>query len=345
MLACPIILVIDAERTNRSLLATVQGFHAFDPNVQIRGILLNRVGTRRQEEKIRAAVNAVMPEIKIVGAIPRSATIEEQFRYRHLGLIPTSERTQEVKALKNTIDSTAGYLDVMDIRKIAQTAEDLVLPEYQRETFRGRDVEVGVIRDKAFSFYYPENLEYLEANARQVHYIDSFVDSALPNLDLLYIGGGFPEVYAAELEKNEELMKSIRNSWSSGMHIYAECGGLMYLARAIIDTEGKTHKSVGLIDGVVHLQKSPVGHGYVRLETALPNPLAMPETVIVGHEFHHSRLDLGHKPAFAFRVLRGHGIDGEHDGIQTKRLLAMYTHLHVLHNPRLFDNLLASASH
>jgi cobyrinic acid a,c-diamide synthase len=345
MLACPVVLVVDAERTNRSLLAMVQGFRAFDPLVQIKGIILNRIGTRRQEEKIRAAVRAIMPDVEILGAIPRSAAIEENFKYRHLGLIHAAERAQEEKELKDTIAAASSYLDVMSIRKIAQAAGDLTLPEPLNEVRRRRDVVVGVIRDKAFSFYYPENLEYLEASAKRVYYIDSFVDSELPDLDLLYIGGGFPEVYANELQQNEKLMKSIHDHWSSGMHIYAECGGLMYLARGIIDTQGKIRKSVGLIDGVVHVEKTPVGHGYVRLETALPNPLATPGTEVVGHEFHHSRLDLERRPTFAFRVLRGHGIDGVHDGILKERLLAMYTHLHVLHNPSLFDNLLASASH
>jgi len=345
LLACPVILIVDAERTNRSLLATIQGFRTFDPNVKIKGIILNRIGTRRQEERIRAAVHAIVPDIEILGAVPRSAIIEEQFKYRHLGLIPTSERALELEQLKNTIAAVANHLDPIGIRDIAQTAEDLMLPEPQKETPTRRNVVVGVIRDKAFSFYYPENLEYLETSASQVHYIDSFSDSELPDIDLLYIGGGFPEVYAAELQKNEKLMESIRESWSTGMHIYAECGGLMYLANSIVDTDGIAHKSVGLIEGVVHVEKTPVGHGYVRLQTTLSNPLTIPGTELVGHEFHHSRLELEREPTFAFRVLRGHGIDGVHDGILRERLIAMYTHLHVHHNASLFDNLLASASH
>jgi cobyrinic acid a,c-diamide synthase len=344
MLACPVILVVDSERSNRSLLATVQGFRNFDKLVQIKGIILNNVGTRRQEEKIRKAIRTFMPDIEILGAIPRSTAIEEKFKYRHLGLIPTAERAQDMDELKYTISVVANYLDIPSIRDVAQAAEDITSPETRTPEHNRRDVVVGVIRDKAFSFYYPENLEYLEANAKRVHYVNSFVDSELPNLDLLYIGGGFPEIYAAELQQNEDLMESIRNHWSSGMHIYAECGGLMYLTKAIVDAEGNAHKLVGLIDGVVHVEQTPVGHGYVRLESILPNPLANSGTKLVGHEFHHSRIDLGFKPKFAFRVLRGQGIDGEHDGLLGERLLAMYTHLHVLHNPRLFDNLLASSS-
>ena len=344
MLACPVILVVDSERSNRSLLATVQGFRNFDKLVQIKGIILNNMGTRRQEEKIRTAIRTFMPEIEILGTIPRSTMIEEKFKYRHLGLIPTAERVKDMDELKSTIDGVANYLDMPKIREIAQEAEDITPPETRTPEHNKRDVIVGVIRDKAFSFYYPENLEYLEANAKRVHYVNSFVDSELPNVDLLYIGGGFPEIYAAELQQNEDLMKSIRNHWSSGMHIYAECGGLMYLTKAIVDAEGNAHKLVGLIDGVVHVERSPVGHGYVRLQSTLPNPLANSGTKLVGHEFHHSRIDLGFKPTFAFQVLRGQGIDGEHDGLLSERLLAMYTHLHVLHNPSLFDNLLASSS-
>jgi len=344
MLACPVILVVDSERANRSLLATVQGFRNFDKLVQIKGIILNNIGTRKQQEKIRTAIRTLMPDIEIFGTIPRSAAIEEKFKYRHLGLIPTAERTQDMDELKYTIEVVANYLDINRIRQIAQAAEDIPTPETRTPEHSRRDVVVGVIRDKAFSFYYPENLEYLEAHAKHVHYVNSFVDSELPNLDLLYIGGGFPEIYAAELQENEDLMKSIRNHWSSGMHIYAECGGLMYLTKAIVDAEGNAHKLVGLIDGVVHVEQTPVGHGYVRLESTLPNPLASSGTKVVGHEFHHSRIDLGFRPTFAFRVLRGQGIDGEHDGLLKERILAMYTHIHVLHNPALFDNLLASSS-
>ena len=342
ILNCPVILILDAQRSNRSLLATVKGFRDFDPQTQIKGIILNNIGTRRQEEKIHTAIRTFTPNLKILGTIPRSTIIEEKFKYRHLGLVPTAERAQDVEAVQNIITNVAGHIDITSINEIAQAAEDIPPPATGMQPPPKSDANVGVIRDKAFSFYYPENLEYLEAGAKQVHYVNSFTDSELPNLDLLYIGGGFPEVYAAQLQRNENLTRSIRKNWSSGMHIYAECGGLMYLTKAILDFEGKHHKLVGLLDGVVRMENAPIGHGYVRLKTTQPNPIATYGTEILGHEFHHSRIDFGSKPTFAFQVLRGHGIDGEHDGILKERLLATYTHLHVLHNPNLFHNLIAS---
>jgi cobyrinic acid a,c-diamide synthase len=184
----------------------------------------------------------------------------------------------------------------------------------------------------------------MEAHASHVYYLDAFTDSELPNVDLLYISGGFPEVYAAELQKNQGLKKSIRAAHSAGMQIYAECGGLMYLTKSITDTQGRSHEMVGLIDGDVRMEKKPVGHGYVKLESATYNPLAPLKVEVIGHEFHHSRLALRENPTFAFRVIRGYGIDGANEGILKKGLLAMYSHLHVLHNPRLFQNLLATAT-
>jgi cobyrinic acid a,c-diamide synthase len=344
-IACPVVLLVDAERANRSLLALVRGFQVFDPAVQIRGLILNNVGTERQEEKIRKAVSAVSPDTEILGSVPRSHLVEESFGYRHLGLTHASERGQDAETVKKIANAVAENLSIDGLKGIAETAADLTPLEAKEVTPHKLEVTVGVIRDKAFSFYYTENLEYLEARAKQVHYFDSSIHSDLPDLDLLYISGGFPEVYAVQLEENMGLKSSIRARHSAGMQIYAECGGLMYLAKSIVDTEGKSHEMVGLIDGIVRMEKKPVGHGYVNLQAAVPNPLTHAKIEVTGHEFHHSRLILDEKPTFAFRVLRGYGIDGNNEGILKKGLLATYTHLHVLHNPSLFDSLLTTAAH
>jgi cobyrinic acid a,c-diamide synthase len=345
IIASPVILIVDAERANRSLLALVRGFQVFDPAVQVKGLILNNIGTERQAEKIRKAVSVVMPDIEILGSVPRSHLVEESFGYRHLGLIHTAEREQDAETINKTAIAVAENLNIEGLKEIAETADDLTPLEAKGVTPRRLEVTVGVIRDKVFSFYYPENLEYLEARAKQVHYFDSSIHSDLPELDLLYISGGFPEVYAAQLEENRGLKNSILARHSAGMQVYAECGGLMYLAKSIVDTQGKSHEMIGLIDGTVRMEKRPVGHGYVNLQALVPNPLTRANVEVTGHEFHHSRLILDENPTFAFRVLRGYGIDGTNEGILKKGVLATYTHLHVLHNPSLFDSLLTTAAH
>jgi cobyrinic acid a,c-diamide synthase len=287
-----------------------------------------------------------MPDIKVLGCIPRTRLIEDAFSYRHLGLIHTAERERDEESIRKAASVVAQNLDIDGLKEVANAAAEITPPEVAADAgaVRGRlDVSVGIIRDKVFSFYYPENLEFLEARAKRVYYLDSSIDSDLPDIDLLYISGGFPEIYAAQLEENGTLKESIRAHHSAGMQIYAECGGLMYLTKSITDSQGRSHEMIGLIDGIVRMEKKPVGHGYVTLRTMVPNPLTQAQIEVTGHEFHHSRLILDENPKFAFHVARGYGIDGRNEGLLKKGLLAMYTHLHVLHNPSLFENLLTAA--
>lgn len=345
IIGCPIVLIVDAGRTNRSLLALIRGFREFDPAVQIKGLILNNTGTERQVQKIRKAFSTVIPDVEILGSVPRSHFVEDSFSYRHLGLIHAAERKGDAEQVKAAASAVLENLNIDGLKEIAKTADDLTAAQPEEHTQSRLDVTVGVIRDKAFSFYYPENLEYLEARAKRVCYFDSSSDSDLPDLDLLYISGGFPEIYAAQLQQNSGLKSSIRARHSAGMQIYAECGGLMYLARSLLDTQGQSHEMIGLIDGIVRMEKKPVGHGYVNLQATVPNPLTHAKIEVTGHEFHYSRLILNENPTFAFRVLRGYGIDGYNEGIMKRGLLAAYTHLHVLHNPSLFESLLATAAH
>jgi cobyrinic acid a,c-diamide synthase len=193
------------------------------------------------------------------------------------------------------------------------------------------------VRDRAFSFYYPENLEALQDAGAELIFIDSLRDAHLPALDALYIGGGFPEVFVRELEANASLRAEIRAAIENGLPVYAECGGLMYLARSITwrDQRGEM---VGALPFDVVMTDKPQGHGYVELHVVAENPLFARGTRLRGHEFHNSRLNLEgleDLPGFnvAFRVTRGSGLDGARDGIVYKNVLVSYTHLHALSTP------------
>ncbi|MCX7838183.1 MAG: hypothetical protein N2559_01820 [Anaerolineae bacterium] len=196
---------------------------------------------------------------------------------------------------------------------------------------------IGIVRDRAFSFYYPENLEALQDAGAELVFIDALHDAHLPTVDALYIGGGFPEVFLRELEANASLRAEIRAAIEDGLPVYAECGGLMYLARAIV-WQGTRGEMVGALPFDVVMTDKPQGHGYVELEVVGDNPLFARGARVRGHEFHNSRIDLSGQAdlqglGYAYRVTRGHGLDGARDGIVYKNVLASYTHLHALSTP------------
>ncbi|MEM1584191.1 MAG: cobyrinate a,c-diamide synthase [Nitrososphaerota archaeon] len=341
ILKAPVVLIVDAERINRGLLAIVKGFLEFDRSVKIGGIIVNNVANERQGEKIVKAFREKFNGLEIVGVIHRSDIIKSKMGYRHLGLVPTSERVGEIKEIIQAIKSVGQQIDVDKIVEIASNVDEICPASFEELYPMTRcSIRIGVIRDKIFSFYYPENIEYFETVADRVYYIDSVNDSSLPDIDLLYIGGGFPEVYASLLEKNKPLKKDIKKKYEGGLKIYAECGGLIYLSERVIAFDGGEYMMAGLIDGYVEMYRRPVGHGYVYLSTIKDNPLTSLNQSLVGHEFHHSRLVLKEDVDFAFKVERGYGVDGIHDGVMKENLLAMYTHIHVLHNAEVFRKLM-----
>nr|WP_026176887.1 cobyrinate a,c-diamide synthase [Desulfurispora thermophila] len=193
---------------------------------------------------------------------------------------------------------------------------------------------IGIIRDRAFSFYYPENLEALQAAGAELVFLDALSATALPDVHALYIGGGFPEVFAERLAANQALLQDLRNKVEAGLPVYAECGGLMFLGRSIISGEA-VYPLAGIFPFDVVMCQKPQGHGYEEVQVVGENPYYPPGTILRGHEFHHSRLvNLEEGQArFALRVTRGKGIDGLHDGLVYKNVLACYLHLHALTVP------------
>jgi cobyrinic acid a,c-diamide synthase len=202
---------------------------------------------------------------------------------------------------------------------------------------------VGVIRDRAFTFYYPENLEALTQVGARLAFIDALNDSALPQLDALYIGGGFPEVFLDELEANRTLRLELREAIEAGLPVYAECGGLMYLSQRI-HWGGRCAEMVGALPCEVEVCDQPQGHGYVLAEVAAENPFWGIGTQLRGHEFHHSRLArLNGVPPLAYRLARGAGLGNQQDGLVYRNVLASYTHLHADGSPGWAEGLVGRA--
>jgi cobyrinic acid a,c-diamide synthase len=286
MLQAPIILVVNAERMTRSVAALVSGFQHFEPGTNLAGVILNRVSGTRHVEKLRDAVERLCG-IPVLGAVPRNPALS--IAERHLGLIPSGEKEQAESVVETICDRIATHLNIDAIIALARQAPEHSISELPRAPAAKPAIRIGVIADRAFSFYYPENLEALREAGADVILVDALSDHALPEIDGLYIGGGFPELYAAELEANEQLRRDIARLIEDGLPTYAECAGLMYLCQAI-RWQGRRYEMVGVVPAEVEISKRPQGHGYVELETAVDNPWFPSGLVLRGHEFHHSRL-------------------------------------------------------
>lgn len=327
----PLILVVDTTRMTRSVAPLVRGFMHFDPELKVAGVILNKVARPRHESMLREAIDRYCG-IPVLGVIPkgRQFTIPD----RHLGLIPAAER-DELKASVAEIGKAA--LKYFDLQKILEVANSAPALTPARKDCLGDGVSaaerpvIGVFKDRAFTFYYPENIEALLAAGAELVYIDSLNDSKLPELDALYIGGGFPEVFAQKIEANEGLRRAVKDAVEAGLPVYAECGGLMYLSGSIT-WNGSRYSMSGCLPFDVVMSDRPQGHGYEVLEVEGDNPYFSRDTVIKAHEFHHSRVENidEEKVSFCFRVTRGWGIDGSRDGAVYKNVLACYSHLHAL---------------
>ncbi len=329
ILNLPVILIVDCTRMTGSIAAMVSGYQHFQPDVHIGGIILNNVSGPRHERKLKTAVEEHC-KIPVVGSIPRNSGLN--LTQRHLGHIPFPENEGAEPVIERIRSIIEPKLDLDAIMAIAasftidgQQNLDMVADQTEK-------VRIGVIRDRVFNFYYPENLTELERAGAELVFIDSLKDS-LPSIDGLLIGGGFPELFLEELEANHKLRTSIAEAIEDGLPVYAECAGLMYLCKAI-NWQGRRCEMVGVIPTEVELSKRPQGHGYVEAEVSVENPLFPTGMAFRGHEFHHSKLVEPDKLEFVYRVKRGHGAGEGIDGIKYKNAVAAYTHLHALGTPQ-----------
>ena len=334
LLKVPVILVIDTNGMTRGIAPLVLGYQAFDKRVDIAGVILNKVGGKRHEGKLRAVLEHYT-DVPVIGAVYNDP--ELHIDERHLGLIPSNEAAAAMRKIDAIGAKVGAQVDLERLLEIADSAAKFArdkaraMPK-QRQT----RVRIGVARDSAFGFYYADDFDALREAGADLVFFDTLRDDALPDVDGLFIGGGFPQTHAAALESNFAMRQAIKSAIESGMPVYAECGGLMYLSRSL-RWKDKTHQMVGAIAADTVMHDRPQGRGYIRLrETAVfPWGPLNKDSEMCAHEFHYSSLenvspDLG----FAYEVLRGHGIDGTHDGVIYKNVLGNYAHLrHVRHNP------------
>jgi len=338
LLNLPVLLVVDCTKSTRTVAALVLGCKQLDSRVDIRGVVLNKIGSSRQEKVIREAVREYTG-IPVLGALRRMS--EDIFRQRHLGVLPFQEHDAPAAIGDRLAALIEESCDLDEIESMARPVaagpasmdERALDPEEEAIAF-GEPVRIGVLRDAAFQFYYPENLEALENEGAELVEINALTATELPELHGLYIGGGFPETSAAQLAANISFLDSLRHAVAEGLPVYAECGGLIYLGESIL-LDGESHALAGIFPVRFGLEKKPQAHGYTVLRTENVNPYYEQGLEIKGHEFRYSRiLDWqGREEDLVFAMQRGVGFMGGRDGLVHNNVLALYTHVHALATP------------
>jgi cobyrinic acid a,c-diamide synthase len=334
--AAPVVLVLDCRGMTRGLAPLLLGYQQFSaPKTRIVGVILNQVGGPRHEGKLRAVLQHYT-DLAVIGAVGRHSDLE--IVERHLGLMPHNEADSAQHIISKLSQTVQAHVDIAQFLALAQTAP--AVPCAPRPVYQGTQrVRIGIIRDEAFGFYYPGDLDALVAAGADLIFIDALRDSTLPALEGLFIGGGFPETQAARLEANHSFKHSVRAAVDNGLPVYAECGGLMYLGRNL-HWNGDSHELCAALPLDTRMGSRPQGRGYVHLHETGAGlwPLRDSNGALAqfkAHEFHYSRVEqLDPNAVFAYKVIRGHGIDGQHDGLVYQNTLACYAHLrNVANNP------------
>ena len=342
LIHAPVILCIDGTKTTRTMAAAVMGCMQFDPEVEIKGIILNRVAGPRHEQILRTSIEHYCG-IPVLGAVPKLG--RQNFPERHMGLIPTPEHAWAQDSIETAAQIAIRYLDLSALEKIARQAAGM--PAGTKSSLRSDTYprpKIGIIKDSAFQFYYPENIEALELAGAETIFISPLRTDTIPPVDALYIGGGFPETHAEQLAQNTRFKEQLKALANEGLPIYAECGGLMYLGEELVLDE-TSYPMAGVLPVVFGFSKKPQGHGYTIVKVEEPNPYFVTGLKLKGHEFHYSRVIdwRGSDQDLIFSMKRGTGFFNNRDGVLYKNVLATYTHIHALGTPYWAEALVRNA--
>ncbi len=343
LLQAPVVLILDATKVTRTLAAFVLGCLKLDPDVQIAGVILNKIAGARHERVIRETIEKITG-IPVLGAIPKLNLIN-LLPERHLGLVTPEEHGKTKNSCNELGRIVEKYVDTDKIYELANKSNQLESrPELTINRYKtDKQITVGYFYDSAFTFYYPENIEELEKSGAKLKKISPLQDSFLPDMDVLYIGGGFPETHAEILSKNGSLLKEVKNAAEDGLPIYAECGGLIFLAESL-RCGNELYPMSSVLPINVEIRSKPVGHGYCEFQVDRVNPFFPVGNRIKGHEFHYSAIVDGlDKISTAYRVLRGSSYLNGREGFVYKNVFASYFHLHALSLPVWADVILNAA--
>ena len=328
LLKTPVILVIDARGMTRGIAPLILGYQSFDSDVNIAGVILNQLGGSRHESKLRSVIEHYT-DITVIGAVHRKAELE--IKERHLGLMPSNESDIANKQISQLGKHISEQVDLDSVINMASLAKPLSFGEVTKIPTEiiaaSTTLKLGIASDSAFGFYYPDDLLKFKNLGTEIVPVNLLNDHGLPELDGLFIGGGFPETQMQKLENNISMRKSIKSALDNGLPCYAECGGLMYLSDSIT-WKNQTFDMAGVISARIKMHDKPQGRGYIQLEHTGEQLWTISQNNISAHEFHYSSIDmLSDAYRYAYNVKRGSGIDGKSDGIIYKNTLAGYAHL------------------
>jgi len=341
LLKLPVILVIDAQGMTRGIAPLILGYQGFDQEIQIAGVILNKLGGSRHESKLRRVIEHYT-NVPVIGAVHRHPDLH--LLERHLGLLPSNEASEsdrQIKAIAQVVENQVDLERLVEIgsqqNSVLSDSENTGAEIISATTQAKMPLKIGIAHDAAFGFYYPDDIQALQQCGAELVAVDMLHDASLPkDIDGFIIGGGFPETHLDLLSNNASLRNSVLSAAQRGLPIYAECGGLMYLCRSL-NWNNQRRDMVGVIPADCEMHAKPQGRGYVKLKPLEnhPWPLMRQQAEIRCHEFHYSNLvNLEGNIEYVYDVTRGAGIDGKHDGIRIHNVLANYTHLrHVGNNP------------
>jgi cobyrinic acid a,c-diamide synthase len=338
LLHAPVVLVVDAAAMARSAGAMVLGYQQFDPQVDVRGVIFNRAGSAGHFEMLKEAVES-RTSVKVLGYLQRDASLT--MPERHLGLVPQAERDQaELYAhLAQRLEQT------IDLDALLALSDCEPLPAILPKLFAGENnlppVRIGVALDEAFNFYYEDNLDLLRHHGAQIVPFSPVHDAQIPDVDLLYIGGGFPELFTGQLAGNTEMAESIRAFAREGGPIYAECGGLMYLGETLRPFDGEPARMLGLLPVRTRMTRERLSIGYTEAEVLAPNLIAAAGERLRGHEFHWSEWEAAGSPNTTYTLQRRG--QTKPDGFSAGRVLGSYLHLHFGSQPWVAQRLVEAA--
>lgn len=335
-LDAPVILIMNARSLVKSAAAVVLGFKALDPDIKIEGVILNKIKGKRHYLKAKEAVEKLTCT-RVIGGIPRDDDLE--VKERHLGLVPALEQERIANDINKWAEVTKKYIDLDALKEIAKLSPKVKTDNNTElwNTNNKKPTRIGIARDEVFNFYYTENFESLEDNNAKLTYFSPFKDEELPDVDALYIGGGYPEIFAKDLEANQAMRTAIKKFHDDDRHIYGECGGLVYLSKSI---DG--FKSCDILPYPSIMTDKVQGLSYVIAKSREDNLISQKDEVFRGHEFHYTKLCVDDSNLnnlnFAFDIQRGRGIINNQDGLCIGNTLANYVHLHACSCPNLAYN-------
>jgi cobyrinic acid a,c-diamide synthase len=346
LIDAPVVLIADCTKSTRTVAAMVLGCRAMDSDVQLAGVILNHVASSRQESVIRRAIQRDC-DVEVFGVVPRIRGLALTERY--LGLLPPAEHSDCRRIVDTLTEAVCENVDLPALKQLADSAGPVPESAGHRDGPRlrlfGAGLRIAVIHDSAFHFYYPENLQALERSGVELVDVSAIHDRVMPDVDGVYIGGGFPETHASLLAGNETFRRSLRRRVEEGLPVYAECGGLIYLAESVA-VDGRDWPMVGVFGVQFTVDRRPQGHGYEVIRVDASNPWFDAGTELRGHEFRYCRVtdDRASRGQSAAAVERGFGFDGQRDGLVYKNVWACFCHVHATGTPQWVEAMIRQAA-